>query len=355
VEIYGYLSEQESRRIAGASPRLYYATGPAETVAPTFPVLLGKQRSFFYEVLLSVEDRAVLNRLRHETAFSANRLLVADSEHLGEMDSIKKAIARLFSLVNVGLLFLSEGDKDSARRLLADLSLREVFQIGFSRLADLRTVAAELARVYWPQWRAGGFGFLEHDQAEMMKGLMMRVPQRYGAEAGAAGFRDFATLDEVRATRHSLEEVAAAARAGFDKLGIPRPHEAKLALGEVFALGPEDITLGSLVLTGFVNLVLKGRFDVAPLAREDVVGLLDKVMYAGGGEEGRAAGRRVRPEALDELLIYLAGRTGFEGREMEALSRFVRGRVAELEAEIGGVSAAQDLDPRYVRTLLFKR
>jgi hypothetical protein len=349
VEIYGYLSEEESRRVASTSRHLYYAADEAAAAAPAFPVLLVDRKNFFYEVLLSVDDRALQNRLRHEIAFSANRLLVADAEHIGEIASIKRAVGRLFSLVNVGLLFLSEGDKASAARVLGDVSLREIFQIGFSRVADLKTSGTELARRYWPGWAAGGFGFLEHDQAEMMKGLMMRVPQHYGVEGDSLDFRDFGTMDEVRATHRALGEIGAAARACFDKIGIPRPHEAKAALTDVFALGLEDITLGNLMLTGAVNLILNGEFDIAPLAPGDVAGLLEKVMQAG------VAGRRVRPEHLARLLAWLAGKTGFDGSEMEALGRFVGARVTELEQEVGRITAASDLDPRYVRTLLFKR
>jgi hypothetical protein len=349
VEIYGYLSEDESRRVASTSPHLYYAADEAAPAAPTFPVLLADRKNFFYEVLVSVEERALRNRLRHEIAFSANRLLVADADHLGEIASIKKAVERLFSLVNVGLLFLAEGDKAAAARVLADVPLREIFQIGFSRVADLRTSGAELARRYWPEWAARGFGFLEYDQAEMMKGLMMRVPQHYGVEGDSLGFRDFGTMDEVRVARRALGEIGAAARACFDTIGIPRPHEAKATLTDVFALGLEDITLGNLMLTGFVNLILRGEFDIAPLAPGDVAGLLDRVMQAG------AAGRRVRPQHLERLLGWLAGKTGFDTSEMEALGGFVRARVTELEQEVGGITAAADLDPRYVRTLLFAK
>jgi len=349
VEIYGYLGEEESRRVASTSSNLYYAAGQGGPAAPTFPVLLTDRKSFFYEILMLVEGRAVQNRLRHEIAFSVNRLLVADAEHIGEIASIKKAVGRLFSLVNVGLLFLSDGDKASAARILVDVSLRDIFQIGFSRVADLKTSGAELARRYWPGWAAGGFGFLEQDRAEMMRGLMMRVPQHYGVEGDSLGFRDFETMDEIGSTRGALGEIGAAARACFDKIGIPRPHEAKAALTGVFALGLEDVTLGNLMLTGFVNLILKGEFDIAPLAPADVAGLLDGVMQTG------VAGRRVKPEHLEHLLGWLAAKTGFDTPEMEALARFVRAAATELEQEVGGVAAAADLDPRYVRSLLFKQ
>ncbi|HVP58564.1 MAG TPA: DUF6178 family protein, partial [bacterium] len=266
-----------------------------------------------------------------------------------------RAVARLFALVNVGLLFLTDGDRARAAGVLADVSLREIFQVGFSRVADLKTAAAELARRYWPDWVARGFGFLEQDEAELMKGLMMRVPQYYGGAATGRGLRDFGTMDEVRMTAQALRELGAAARACFEKLGIPRPHEAKAALAEVFALGPEDITLGNLMLTGFVNFTLKGEFDIAPLARKDAGRVLNDVMAVGSAGSAGLGGRRVRPDRLERFLIWLGESTGFAPSEMEALSGFVRKQARGLEAEVGGLAAAEDLDPRYVRTILFER
>ncbi len=351
VEIYGYIGEEEARRMASVAPHIYYSPEESGPAAPAYPVLLMERRTFFYDLLRSIEDRLLENRLRQEIAFSANRLLVADAEHIGEIDSIKKALARLFSLVNVGLLFLTSGEKEAALDMLRNVALRDIFQIGFSRVADLKTDAAELARRFWPQWAADGFGFLDRPQDEIMRGLTMRVPQYSApAERSGAGFRDFETMEEVRENRRVVDEIGVVAETCFDKLGIPRPHEAKPVLLGVFASGLEEITLRSLLLTGFVNLVLKDRFDVSPLAREDMAGLFEKALEIG------ASGRRVvKRENKTKLLEWLAQATGFEASKAGILERFVAASMKELEDEVGGIRTWQDVDPRYIRALIFKR
>jgi hypothetical protein len=122
----------------------------------------------------------------------------------------------------------------------------------------------------------------------------------------------------------------------------------RLAPGKVFALGLEDITLGNLIVTGFVNFSLRGEFDIAPLARTDLAGLFDSVM------EVEASRRRVRADALGAFLDWLAAKTGFEGSKMHALRRFILARAAELGEELGGVVAPDAVDPRYIRALLFR-
>ncbi len=146
------------------------------------------------------------------------------------------------------------------------------------------------------------------------------------------GFRDFETMVEVAAARQTLDEIEIIAETCFDRIGIPRPHEARPELAKVFASGLEDITLKNLVLTGFVNLILHSRFDFSPLTPGEVEGLFGQIL--GPAAEGR---RTVRAEARGTLLDWLARASGFEGAKLEALEGFVDSSLRDLEDEIGGV------------------
>lgn len=350
IEIYGYIGEDEARQLAGSSRRPCYAEEPDQTAAPAFPVLMVDRRTFFYDMLRSIQERPVANRLRREIVFCANRLLVADAEHIGELASMKRALTRLFSLVNVGLLFLAQGDKQESVRILKDVPLRDIFQMGFSRVADLRQAANDVARRYWPEWKTDGFTFLSPPRDEIMRGLMMRVPQNYVLTGDATGYRDFETLDEVRAAQSAVAEIGIVAEACFDKLAIPRPHEARPELKEVFATGLEEISLENLFLTGFVNLMVKGEFKMEPLSRRDVKGLFEKALERDARGRNVVAGR-----SRDKMLGWLAEATGFEGSKRQGLVRFAEACLGALEDEIGAVRAWEDVDPRFVRSLIFAR
>lgn len=350
VEIYGYVSEDEAREMAlGASDRFHR---PGFTgIVPSYPVVLAESRTLFYELLTTIDDSALRNRLRSEIAFAANRLLVADAGAIGEIASIKRAIRRLFALVNVGLLFLTRGDRAEAQHLIHDLPIKELFQIGLSRTLDLRTTARRIAWKWWPDWRKQGFTFLEFPRDEMMRGLMDRVPQYHEYPGdGSVRFRDFESMDEIDEVRQRLEEVAVVAEACFDKLGIPRPDKAKLALEAILSSGPEELTLRKLLLTGFVNYTLKSRFEVAPVTRGEVRDVFDKVL-----EQKPSGEKLVGEEAKMGFLAWLADTTGFEGRKMKILERFFAGGIRLLDEEIGKIPSWQMLDPRYVSTLVFGR
>jgi hypothetical protein len=350
VEIYGYVSEQEAREMAlGASDRFHRPVSGG--IVPSYPVVLAESKTLFYKLLTTIDDSALRNRLRSEIAFAANRLLVADSGAIGEIASIKRAIRRLFSLVSVGLLFLTRGDSTEARHVIHDVPIKELFQVGFSRALDLRSTARMIACKWWPDWRKQGFAFLEFPRDEVMRGLMERVPQYYEClGGGSAGFRDFESMDEIGEVGQLLEEIAVVAEACFDKIGIPRPHEAKPALEGVLAGGPEDLTLRKLLLTGFVNFTLNGRFEITPVARRDVRAIFDKVL-----EQKPSGAKLVGEKVKTEFLAWLAGTTGFGDRRLEILERFFAGGIRLFDEEVGRIPSWQMLDPRYVSTLVFGR
>lgn len=351
IEIYGYIGEDEARAAALTASTIAPSAGSAGAAAPAYPVLLTDRKTFFYQVLTSIDEPSVQNRLRAEITFAANRLLVADAMKLGDIDSMRAALNRLFAFVNVGLLFLTGGSEPEAVEVLGAVPVKELFQIGFSRATDLKSIARSIAWRWWPHWEDKGFVFLDYPYDEVMKHVLLRVPQYYPfPKGGGVDFRDFQTLDEISETRRMLDEVAVVAEACFDKLGIPRPHEAEPELRTVYAAGIEEIGLRNLVLTGFVNFAVKGRFGITPLNRGDMQCFFERVL------DLRVSGERlVSDDARAAFLSWLSETTGFEGGRQVLLDAFFEAGVKVLEQEVGKVPSWEDLDPRYVGTLIFSR
>jgi hypothetical protein len=348
VEIYGYIGEDEARGLAAASGTIGAGAEEAEWVAPSFPVLLVKRRTRLYQLLLSLEDRALAQRLLREVAFSAGRLLVADAEHIGEIASMTHALTRFFALANVGLVFLAGDDREEALRVIERLPLREVFQVGFSRALDLKRRAAALAGRYWPEWGSRGFTFLDHQRAELMLGLLARVPQYVPPARDGEGPRDFETMEEVRGAAAALLEIEAVAEACFDRLGLPRPGA--LPAGEAEAGPPGEITFENVIVTGAVRLLIAGEFRIEPLSRAEVREMFTRML------ERDPAGRyRLSPAARVAVLDRLAGATGLRGTAWNAFRGFVEAGLGALEQEVAGIKSWQELDPRYTRTLMLKK
>jgi hypothetical protein len=350
VEIYGYIGEDEAKALIAGTQPASYPREPAVGIAPAYPVLLAEGKTFFFSVLTGLEDPALMNRLRGEIAFTANRLLVADAREIGEIDSIKDAVKRLFSLVNVGLIFLAGSDRERATGAVTTVPVKELFQVGFSRVVDLRSRARSIAQRWWPDWHEHGFRFLDFPQDRVMTGLMQRVPQ-YHVHRGSGGpeFRDFVTMGEVHEVGEMLEGIEVISETCFDRLGIPRPLEAEQAPADILAGGIEGICFRNLLLTIFVNFTLKGGLQISPLSRDDVKDLLEKVLEKSSTDE-----RLVRANDSERFLSRLSDVTGYTGHKWETLRKYFTDGTRTLEEEVGKTASWEDLDPRYVGSLIFR-
>jgi hypothetical protein len=349
IEIYGYIGEEEARLLADVREAVPLFSESVE--APSYPARLAGAGTFFSRVLTSIAERDMQNRLRGEIAFAANRLLIADAGEIGDLESMRRALDRLFSLVNVGMLFLSGEDAQQAREILMRLSIKDLFQIGVSRALDLKSRAAAAVRKWWPGWRERGFTFLPFPEDGVMNGLMQRVPQYYAlGSSGEVDFRDFESMDEVKRTGEILAEIVAAADTCFGDLAIPAPAGADLESNEVFVAGLEEIDLRNLLATGFVNFVLRGAFDITPLERAGI-----KTVFESKPEGTKAVEWRLRREAVSRFLAWLEERSGREGEAWLPLERFAAKALANLEDELKKIRSWSDLDPRYVRSVILRR
>jgi hypothetical protein len=349
IEIYGYVGEEEAGKLTEAVEAVKPLPEPID--APSYPVRLAGAGTFFSRVLASITERDVRNRLRAEIAFAANRLLVADGGSIGDLESMRRALDRLFSHVNVGMLSLSAGDAERGREILMRLSIKDLFQVGISRVLDLKSKAATVVRKWWPAWRERGFILLGFPEEGILKGVMQRVPQYYAlAWSGDVDFRDFRSMDEVKQTGELLDEIVAAADACFGVLGIPAPADAGLETEEAFVGGLEEIELRNLLATGFVNFAFGGAFEITPLERDRIEAVFEAP--AEGAETGE---RRLKAEAVERFLGWLKERSGRRGQAWQPLERFVGKALDNLEGEMRKLRSWTDLDPRYVRSVILKR
>lgn len=350
IEIYAYIGEKEARLLAGSAPTGSRAEANIEK-APTYPVLLGDRSTFFYEVLVSIDDEALSNRLRSEIAFCANRVLVADAMKIGEIDAMAMALERLFSLVNLGLLFVSLGDREFALNLLRRLAVKELFQIGFSRVLDLKTYAQQITRTWWPEWRTSGFMLLDTIQRETMAGLLMRVPQYYALPYGeGCEFRDFRTIEELNTVRRLIDEIAVVSHLMFERLGIPKPHHAELSLREIFAEDVSDINLTNIINTLFANFAIGAGFSLKPLGKEESRRFFDEVTKQIAMER-----RGIDTQKKEAFIDWLKSYFDLDQEKWQVCRGFIEKCLHLLEEEIELLPSWDAIDPRFVTGLIFSR
>ena len=361
--IYECLPEQEIEGLIGGETRPYYS-GPNDIQVPAFyPLGLSASRPFYLELLEGLEDAEMRNRIAGDVSYVTNRLLVADGRTIGDVDATRAALGRLFSLANVGLLYLAEKHDMEPVEVLGAVSISNLFRLGLTMVMALRADADEVGRSCPPAPGLGDYVLLEDYHVGVLECLRRKVPQHYEPGGDSEySCRDFMAPEEIATARAVLGQISVLIDTCYHRLdmlsqsGVAADRDS----GPERSSSPGDpapcgsaipaaggMNFGSLLMTGFARFTLDGEFDIAPIGRKEVNRFLETAFVKGEGGE-----RSLDPGMSDKFIAWLERETGLKGHEWAILEAYVMERLELLEEDLAGATSAKDLDALLVRSLL---
>jgi hypothetical protein len=286
----------------------------------------------------------VRERVLHEIASLANRLLVADAGDSGDPAAHRAALSKAAAFVGVAMMLRGAGEPARAGRLLEEVPLLELFREGYAEVTELQYRARALVRSGWASRDARALELLDSPVLERVRALLEPPPRfvEVEAESQVGESREFRTLAEIRETGVSLElaevvgdllirrldlEIAVAGRAGASQTGqAPR--------------------FSSLFLTLLAWHAVRGELRGAPLPQELLADFLRNVASR------RTASPEAPQRALELLLRALAERLELDSRSFAVLQAFGRFCLKRLAEECAGLDPGIPVDRRYVSSLL---
>jgi hypothetical protein len=337
--IYDPLPESRIRELTNAGGRPYYARAGEIQVPAFYPLELSSSRPLYYELLTSLEEGDLKQRITGDVSYVANRLLVADGRAVGDVDATGAALGRLFSLANVGLLLMADRTGRTPGEIMKAVSITDLFKIGLGAVMGLKREAQEIGRKCRPAGGTAEPAPLEEYHSAVLNGLLRRLPQYYvpGADDGE-DYRDFRTPEEIVDTKKVLDQISVLWKACFGKSGAGDS-------GPAMPAGKTNF--GNVLMTGFARFVLSGEATAVPLKKRELDRFLDTA-FVDAGEAGRA----LDAAAGEEYLAWLKGKTGLEAHEWAILEAYVMERFEALEEEISGALSAKDVDSLLTRGIL---
>lgn len=266
LDVHGFVDYYEALSIyAGpeadetvAQPRTDAAADegiPGEDLPQLLPTIFANSlsdRGFLLTALGAVPARES-ERLAQELTALGNRILSANLVNLGEVDGIRVALGELRDFLTIGLEHLSNGDLESAPRILSANHVQNVFKAGFDHLARLRDLAEGLAG--FPSFTPD---LLESPDQEFFNGLLRFKPLLW--EAGE--YRNFRSMADVEDTQKRMEDIRIMSQ-GFLRL-----------------FASSDTTLRRTFNTAVIRQAISGEFQPAPLEAKALEGFLsDRVKF----------------------------------------------------------------------------
>lgn len=258
-----------------------------------------------------------------------NAALVADAIPPADMPAVHGAIEAVQRTLTLGLEHLAGDDDARAASILEGTALKRIFQIGFTRVLELRWRADRMRKELPLEIERGSF-LPDEELRARLEALFERRP-RYVESGGRV--RAFGSLAELAETDAALDEIEATSTAfrdaGFD---VERARERILEAGGEAGLA--RVRFGDFFATRLARILAGWEASWDPLPMDRLADAARALFSSSGA---------LRPDAREAA------------REALDTAAFVDRALRRLEEELGPQVAAAGfdaLDPRFTAPLL---
>jgi hypothetical protein len=343
LEEHGFPSWEDSLNIYAAPGETFQKAGipiaaDREGLASSRRALMptwGRSSLVAAADLLSGDER---ERVLHEAAALANRVLVADGADPGDLEHHHAALTKAVSFLGIALDHHAEAGPESVARVLGDRPLVELFREGWSRATALQQRAKELISGGWNIGHPDPLRAIDPPLDERLRALLEKRPRyvEVSDEALSGTARDFRSRDEIEETAVAIEMAERIGNLLFGKLG--------------WEPGPagDPHRLSTLFLTTLARLTVDGDWGARPLEARLVADFLRTV------GSRRTASPEAAPRALEKTIRLLTERLELEPRDISIALSFGRFALERLAGECAGLDPGVPPDPRFVNCLLLE-
>ncbi|MDY0002269.1 MAG: DUF6178 family protein, partial [Polyangia bacterium] len=233
------------------------------------PWLPGSEERFLDDCLerLNVAER---DRLTLGYTFLANRVAAATLASPGDAEEMRQVLVRVRQGLNLGLMYLTEGQGDAAPGILSRTPLTTVFRVGYSLTLKLKRLVDTLHRQGRISLAKRGATLLEGPWLELAEGLSQRFPalsRAFDAPPGK-GTRPLLTLEDLGKGAALVEDLAVQWPLCFLGLRFSPRWLTEEGLAGCQPHEPGAVRLGDLFRTAWTRQMLGETFGVEPLTRD---------------------------------------------------------------------------------------
>jgi len=354
IEVYS-LMDVDSLKLEAPSHEVFVDPEAPYAVAPVHPLTDTDSSTFFGQCLAMMKNHGRVNAICGELMYLANKVMVADQQEFGNMDSHHETMRKVLGYINIGLELGAGGDIAKGESLLNQTWMQSLFQVGYAGIMRLKWEGEKLIKdnglllecLLTP-------GYMDHLAASMTRFPKIGVMQTEDAEEAETNiqWRNRESLHDIQILENFLSLGRFYVRFARQSLDLSLEKIQQFLEEAHSPSNKEDLDIVTLTLTGLARFTLFKEIECQPLLHEGARSFLQTIFHVGiYQDELKAINDDILKTFRDRLLETSLAWTS---EDKERLDHLLQTCVATLQTQFGRLDFSKKIEWQFTRGLLLK-
>ncbi|QER42312.1 hypothetical protein F1847_05980 [Thermodesulfobacterium sp. TA1] len=347
LDVYTILHPKSLRKI---EPIALPSSEEKEEFSPiNIMVYPGEEELLIFKVVEAINDPYQIGRIKKELAWLANKVIIVDNVVIDEIEQVKKSLDKLWGSLNLGIEYLSQGNREVAKSLVEEHFLEDLFRVAQTLLKQLRKFALSVTKS--KDFDPSVLRYLDQPYKGYLEGVLVKKineiryfrPEKIGT---LEEYTFFKKISEVNTARRYIEEI------GYIAPVMERMFGSTLSwIKEVNQPGRNYdvnfLTWSGLILTSFFHWKLNGEFIFKAIPKSSWAKVLNELF------EEKEDHCELKPEMKETFFKsfenYVKTNWYYEGELLNSFLNFV---IEKLSLEFRNIDLKNPPDPKYQTLIL---
>lgn len=354
IEVYSLL-DVESLKLEAPSHEVFVDPDAPYAVAPVHPLTDTDSSTFFGQCLAMMKTHERVNAICGELMYLANKVMVADQQEFGNVDSHHETMRKVLGYINIGLELGAGGDIAKGELLLSQTWMQSLFQVGYAGIMRLKWEGEKLIK-------ENGLlleyllspGYMDHLAGSMTRfpkiGVMM-TEETEEAETNVQ-WRNLESLHDIQVLENFLILARFYVRIARQSLDLSLEKIQQLLAETRSPANKEDLDIVALTLTALARFTLFKEVECQPLLPEGARSFLQAIFHVGIYQDESKVVNDDILQAFRERLLETS--LAWTPEDKERLDHLLQTCVHTLQTQFGRLDPSQKIEWQFTRGLLLK-
>jgi hypothetical protein len=354
MEVYSLL-DVDSLKLEAPSHEVFVDPEAPYAVAPIHPLTNTDSSTFFGQCLAMMKNHGRVNAICGELMYLANKVMVADQQEFGNLDSHHETMRKVLGYINIGLELGAGGDIAKGESLLNHTWMQSLFQVGYAGIMRLKWEGEKLIKkngllleyLLTP-------GYMDHLAASMTrfpKIGVMRTQETEEAET-TIQWRHLESLNDIQVLENFLNLDRFYVRFARQSLDLSMEKIQQFLEEARFPANKEELDIITLTLTALARFTLFKEVECQPLLPEGARSFLQAIFHVGIYQDESKVVNEDILNAFRKRLLETS--LAWTREDKERLDHLLQECVHILQTQFGRLDPSKNIEWQFTRGLLLK-